>query len=261
MNYALVGTGRMGRAIRIEADRHGHRCTVALGRDRFGEALAGGDLASRLEGAEVAFEFTAPDAARDNVVALLEAGVAVICGTTGWTPDERLARTVEVAGVGLVLAPNFSVGMNLFCRLTRQAAQLFGSTGFYHPWVAESHHRHKRDLPSGTARRLGEILVESDPSLAAVWDGEPDRGVPRSRVHVSGVRRGSDPGTHTVGYDGEHDVITLTHGARSRAGFALGAVLAAEWIVGRRGRHEFNEVLDDRLAAGPRGGGAEGGER
>jgi 4-hydroxy-tetrahydrodipicolinate reductase len=230
VNYALVGFGRMGRAVDAAAAARGHR-RVALVPAPLGRPLEPADLG----GADVAFEFTRAAAAEANLVALLQAGVGVVCGTTGWEPGPGLARAVAGARTGLVLAPNFSVGVNLFFRLVAVAADLFADSGLCEPFVAEVHHRDKRDAPSGTALRLAALLEAG--------------GGGRREVPVSALRAGHEPGRHTVGFDGPHELVTLCHAARGRAGFAAGAVLAAEWIAGRRGRHDFDPVLDDLLAA------------
>jgi 4-hydroxy-tetrahydrodipicolinate reductase len=245
VKYALVGYGRMGRAIEQQASARGHElCAVhdpELGRG--GRRL---DQAA-LEGAEVAFEFSAPAVARDNVAALIAAGVAVVCGTTGWQLEGELLEAARRAPAGVVVAPNFSVGMNLFYRLIEEAARLFGAAGLHDPYVVETHHRGKRDCPSGTARRLAEILVEHDPRLRGVQEGNPEERLPDGTVHVASVRAGAEPGTHVVGFDGPTDRIVLQHSARSREGFALGAVLAAEWLEGRKGLHGFAELLERSL--------------
>ena len=249
MNYAIVGFGRMGQAVDEQASRRGHRRKAVIDPDVQGPGFLSEIGARALRGVDVAFEFTLPATAEENVLALLRAGVPVVGGTTGWRPSEAADREMREAGVGVVLAPNFSVGMNLFYRLVREAARLYGAAGLHQPFVFEAHHRAKKDVPSGTARRLASILVETDPRLTGVHEGNPSEPLPDDMLHVSSVRAGGEPGSHTVGYDGEPDKITLTHGARSRAGFALGAVLAAEWITGRAGLHGFDEVLEAMLGA------------
>jgi 4-hydroxy-tetrahydrodipicolinate reductase len=250
VRYALVGYGRMGRAIDGIAGGRGHERVSIIDPGLGADGAHSGIDDDALEDVEVAFEFTHPEAAEANVVALLEAGVAVVCGTTGWDANsERVGHAVEGSKAGVVVAPNFSPGMNLFYALVREASRMMGTIGGYEPFVVETHHRAKRDAPSGTARNLADIMQN-----AGGWDihvGDP-RGdaLPRSTVHVASVRAGFEPGTHTVGFDGEHDVVSLRHRARGRGGFSLGAVLAAEWIVGRRGAHDFEEVLDDLLNKG-----------
>lgn len=259
MRYALVGYGRMGREIERVATERGHTC-VAVVDPEAGATPAAADLdAARPRGAQVALEFTTPDAAEGNVVALLRAGIPVVCGTTGWNAaGARVRSALRGSRAGLIVAPNYSVGMHLFVRLTTEAGRAFGAAGLHDPYVVESHHRGKVDAPSGTALRLAAALLDADGRLRRIVEGNPKGRLADGALHVASVRAGHEPGTHTVGFDGEHDVVTLTHRARGRGGFALGAVLAAEWIRGRRGRHEFDEVVADLLA---RGRGARGSKR
>jgi 4-hydroxy-tetrahydrodipicolinate reductase len=241
LDYAIAGHGRMGRAIEREAAARGHRCVATLGAD----ALRGAPAALRqvLAGAEVAFEFSVAEAAEHNIRALLAAGVPVVCGTTGWQRTAELSRVARDSGTGLIVSPNFSLGVNLFFRIVAQAARSLAALGLHEPYVFEAHHRAKRDAPSGTARRLAESLLAADPRLR------------EGTLQVASIRAGSEPGTHVVGFDGPHDTITLRHAARDRAGFALGAVMAGEWLVGRKGEHALEEFLDQLLAGTAQHGG------
>jgi 4-hydroxy-tetrahydrodipicolinate reductase len=250
MKYAIVGYGRMGRAIEGEAARRGHELAAIVDPVAEGAGVLRDVRPAELGGARVAFEFSTPAAARTNVMTLLEAGVPVVCGTTGWSPGgEALRRATQRSGAGAVVAPNFSIGMNLFYAIVRRAAALVAATDLFDPYVVEMHHRAKADAPSGTARRLAAILGEAAPRFGRVQFGfSPDGPVPARAVHLASVRAGHEAGTHTVGFDGEHDQLVLTHRARGRGGFALGAVLAAEWIVDRGGLHGFDDVLEDLTA-------------
>lgn len=246
-----MGYGRMGREIEAIAAKRGHRLVAVLDPSVSHPLSVPAPRAGALRGAEVAFEFTAPAEAERNVVSLLEAGVAVVCGTTGWDADSAAVRRAARRGrVGAVIAPNFSPGMNLFYRLVGEAARLFGPIGSYDPFVFERHHRGKKDAPSGTALELARRLAEAAPKRRRVWARPLDGALPAGAVHVVGVRAGHEPGLHAVGFDGEHDAITMEHRARGRAGFALGAVLAAEWVRGRSGVHGFEEVLNELLRKG-----------
>ena len=247
MKYALVGSGRMGQAVEMEAGRRGHRKV-----GEFDPADAGGPTARTLEPSllgqpEVVFEFTEPSAAESNVVTLLEAGIPVVCGTTGWEPSRAFEAALAAGDAGAIVAPNFSIGMMLFSRLVREAGRVLGAAGLHRPWVFEEHHTGKKDAPSGTARRLVELIMEVDPRMRVVQEGNPADRLAEEALQVVSLRTGSEPGTHTVGFDGEYDRITLTHRARSRAGFAIGAVLAAEWVIGKRGLHRFEDVVDSLL--------------
>jgi 4-hydroxy-tetrahydrodipicolinate reductase len=251
MNYALVGSGRMGQAVETEAGRRGHRKV-----GEFDPGEVGGSTATVLEPAllgrpEVVFEFTEPSAAESNVLTLLEAGLPVVCGTTGWKPSPAVEAALAASGAGAIVAPNFSIGMMLFSRLAREAGRVLGAAGLHRPWVLEEHHTGKKDAPSGTARRLVELVMEVDPRMRVVQEGNPADRLPEEALQVVSLRSGSEAGTHTVGFDGEYDRITLTHRARSRAGFAIGAVMAAEWLIGRRGLHRFEDVVDSLLDRRP----------
>lgn len=259
MNLGLVGYGRMGRAVREAALERGHRIVWIVDPGARGSGirrrLAGTDLAK----AEVAVEFTVPAAAEANVVALLRAGIPTVCGTTGWNHGSRPVRAAaREGGTGAVIAANFSPGMNLLYRLVREAAALLGASGLYDPYVFESHHRGKADAPSGTALRLADLVSEADPRHPRPRTGPLDGAIGVGEMHVSSIRAGADPGRHTVGFEGAHDAISLTHRSRSRSALALGAILAAEWVRGRKGIHGFDRVLDD-LAAGS--GARKGGTR
>jgi 4-hydroxy-tetrahydrodipicolinate reductase len=248
VKYAVVGHGRMGRAVDAVAASRGHRRHAVLDPRDDGEGAPGIDAAS---GADVAFEFTQPDAAEENVLALVGAGIPVVCGTTGWSPGDRLAQALAATNTGMVLAPNFSIGVNLFFRIVDHASRLLGGCGLFDPYVQEIHHRGKKDAPSGTARRLVASLLAGDPRLGEVLEGRPDGGLPGGAVQIVSIRAGGEPGSHTVGFDGEFEGIVLEHRSRSREGFALGAVLAAEWLGRRPGLHVFEEVLDDILESRP----------
>jgi len=240
VNYASIGCGRMGRAVQAQAQARGHVCVAEVDPAAGDPPLAAG----RLGGARIAFEFTAQTAAEENVRALLEGGISVVCGTTGWAPSDTLREIAGQADAGFILAPNFSVGVNLFFRLVDHAARAFAALGLHDPFVHESHHRGKVDAPSGTARRLASIIVDADARLESVVEGHPEGRLAAGSLQVVSTRAGFEPGTHRVGWDGPHELVTLEHRARGREGLALGAVLAAEWLEGRRGIHELDEMLD-----------------
>ena len=208
----------MGRLIEELAPGSGLEVT---GHFDIGQPLVAGDY-------RVAIDFTMPDAVVENVRRAASLGIHVVVGTTGWAQHRETVRgIVESGGIGLVYGANFSIGVNLFFRAVREAAAMFASRPEYDPFLWEMHHRHKKDAPSGTALVLQTIL----------------RDVYGRNVEASSTRGGEVPGTHTVGFDSEADSITLTHTARSRKGFALGALEAAKWIEGRTGLHSFEEVL------------------
>ena len=193
-------------------------------------ALPVDQLAEKLRGHDVAVDFSLGDAVLKNVEACARAGVALVEGATGWKQHESAAKQIMTDQSGaMVYGANFSIGVNLFYRITKQAAALFSAVEGYAPFIEEAHHSRKRDAPSGTALKLRDLMSE--------YLG-PD-------IPTSSTRAGYIPGTHRVGFDSEADQILLTHTARSRQGFANGALLAAHWIVGRTGVFEFGDVIEE----------------
>ncbi len=226
MRLAIVGNGKMGRTVAALAEEWGHTVQI-IGRE---ENVGGAALTrERLAGADAAIEFTRPDVVVTNLERLIEAGIPTVTGTTGWAAElPRIARLVEAKRGALLYAANFSAGVHLFLRAARDLATRFAGRPEFDSFILEEHHAAKVDAPSGTAVALRGKLREADPA----------REFP-----ITSVRAGSIPGTHMVTYDGPHDTVVLSHVARSRRGFAAGAVAAAEWLPGRPGVHDFEEML------------------
>lgn len=242
MKIALVGHGRMGRAAEAVALEMGHTIVARLGR---GTAITPASLG----GAEGAIEFSVPDAAPDNLIALARAGVDVACGTTGWEGEgERVRAVVEAEGTGLLVAPNFSTGVALFTRLVRRAAELAAGVPDYDLHLYEAHHRHKVDHPSGTARALAETIVAALGRKHRWAEGPPAGPPDPSTLYLSVSRAGEIAGTHVVMLEGPHDRIELRHEARDRGGFARGAVEGLLWIHGRSGAYTLDDWMNDRFA-------------
>ncbi|MBI4463810.1 MAG: dihydrodipicolinate reductase [Acidobacteria bacterium] len=227
MKLALIGYGKMGRLIEQVALARGYEVVfkVDIEGNHEGEALT----EANLRGAEVAIDFTMPQAVVRTVERVTAHGIHMVVGTTGWWSQmETVRRLVQERGVGFVYGSNFSIGVNLFFRLMEEAATLFHEYSDYDPWIYEIHHRAKLDAPSGTALKLKQILAHA-------YGGRD--------ISVASNRAGSQPGEHTVGFDSEADTLTFTHTARSRLGFASGALRAAELIRGKKGFYEFPEIL------------------
>ncbi len=227
MNIAIVGYGKMGKIIERIAQERGHSIVARFDVDNNvnGEGLTTESLA----GVDAAIEFSTPEAALDNIRRLVSLRVPTVIGTTGWYDQlDDVRQLVESNGAALVWGANFSIGVNLFFKLVQDASALFAQYNQYDPYLLEFHHRFKKDAPSGTA------LITARAMREAYGDRTPQ---------AVAVRAGHIPGTHEVGFDSEADTITLTHTARNREGFAAGAVLAAERIVGKRGLYEFPELL------------------
>ena len=228
MRAVVVGTGRMGTLVKAELEARGHEVVAWVGAadNPDGRALT----AERLAGAEVAIEFTTPAAAPRNIERLLEAGVAVVSGTTGC--DAALPHLQQVARQhgALLHASNFSVGLHLMRRAAVMLARRFAAYPEFEPHLVEVHHSAKLDAPSGTALTLATDLRE-----AAAVD-----------VPITSVRTGRVPGTHTLSFEGPHESVTLAHTVRDRAVFAVGAVVAAEWLRRRRGVFQLDDMLFGR---------------
>jgi 4-hydroxy-tetrahydrodipicolinate reductase len=231
MRFGIVGAGKMGREIEAVSARRGHDVVWTL--DSRENAGAAGLTPERLSGADVVFEFTNPGAAPANLLALGRSGATVVCGTTGW--DRDLAPVTEAfltGGGALVYAANFSVGVRHFLEVARLAASLYPAAG-YAAFLVEEHHVEKRDAPSGTARKIAAIV-------------EAESGV---SPNVSSVRAGTVPGLHRLVFESPEDEVELVHRARGRAGFARGAVWAAERVAGRKGVFEFGDLLREGATA------------
>ena len=230
MKLALIGNGAMGHMVTAEARKRGDEIgTVIRSADK---DLTIDQLAGTLRGHDAAIDFSVGDAVLKNIEACARAGVPLVEGTTGWKDKESQAKQIVAEHNGaLVYGANFSIGVNLFYRLTEHAASLFAAVEGYEAFIEEAHHNRKKDAPSGTALKLRDIMSEH---LA-------------SNISTSSTRAGHIPGTHRVGFDSEPDQVLLTHTARSRQGFASGALVAAHWIVGRTGTFEFAELIDEIL--------------
>jgi len=229
VKLAIIGNGAMGTLVRTLAEAGGHEVArVITSRDA---ARGMDELTELLSNHDAIVDFSVASAVLKNIEAAARAGVPLVEGTTGWNGVEAEARRLVEAHAGaLVFGANFSVGVNLFYRIVARAAELFAATE-YAPFIEEAHHSRKRDAPSGTAIKLRNVLA-----------AHIARDIP-----VASTRAGHIPGTHRVGFDSAADQITLTHTARTREGFAAGALLAARWIEGRRGVYEFSEVIDGMI--------------
>lgn len=247
MKLALVGYGRMGRAVEEVAVERGHAIVARVVRPGGLEAALA--TSPPLGGAEVAVEFTRADAAPENILALGRAGIPVVSGTTGWghrmAEVEAEVRASADRGAALLHAPNFSPGALLFLEVVRSAVRLLDGLEDYDVHLLEIHHRHKADHPGGTARRLAETLVEGLARKRGWREGAADGAADPGLLQVDAVRVGENPGTHVVGVEGPDDRLEFRHEARSRRGFARGAVMAAEWIRGRTGVLSVEEWLRD----------------
>lgn len=220
----------MGKLIKTLAEEKNHEITAVI--DESDASLTAEGLALKLGGADGAIDFSSAVAVQRNVEACILAEVPLVEGTTGWNAERSEIERIVRAGDGtLIFGANFSIGVNLFYRISEFASELFANFLEYEAFIEEQHHSQKKDAPSGTALKLKDLI--STPTS--------------TDFSVSSTRAGSIPGTHRVGFDGPADQILLEHMARSREGFATGALLAAEWSVDKKGFYEFSEIIDEIL--------------
>lgn len=237
MKIALIGYGKMGHMIEEEALKRGHEivCIIDIdNRDDF-ESEA-------FKSADVAIEFTTPTAAYDNYVRAFKAGVKVVSGSTGWQKDhaDDVKHLID-EGHTLFWASNFSLGVAIFSAVNKYLARIMNNFPAYDVTMVETHHIHKLDAPSGTAITLAEGILDN---LDRKCSWKLDKAENDSEIAIKAVREGEVPGTHIIHYDSEVDSITITHEAKSRAGFALGAVIAAEFLAGKKGFYDMKSIFD-----------------
>lgn len=226
MKIALIGYGKMGRIIETLATEKGDEIVAKI------DEHNAESIVELLRTADAAIDFSNSEAVKRNVEACLAANIPLVEGTTGWNDkQDDVKNLIEIKDGAFVFGANFSVGVNLFYRIADFASELFAKFDDYEVFIEEQHHSRKLDAPSGTALKLKEIISQNI----------------KKDFSVSATRAGKIPGTHRVGFDGTADQILLEHLARSREGFASGAILAAHWIVGKKGFYEFTDVMDEVL--------------
>lgn len=241
MRIALIGYGKMGRTIESLAEARGYEISCRIDKDNLSDFDT-----DAFRSSDVAIEFTTPATGYDNVVRCLKAGVPVVSGTTGWQSRLPEARDLcEKLGGSLIWASNFSVGVNIFMAINRQLAKIMNAFPEYSPSMVETHHIHKLDHPSGTAVTLGEEIVAETDRITSWAEPEAGKTLPADTLPIDHIRSGEVPGIHTIVWDSPADDITITHSAKNRTGFALGALLAAVWLTSHPGLHSLQEMLSD----------------
>ena len=231
MKLALLGYGRMGKAIEKIAEERGHQIVCKVDKEL---------LSGSLDQADVAINFSVPSAAVENINTALKNAVPVVCGTTGWLDDYQKVTDSAIAnGTAFLYASNFSIGVNLFFKLNKTLAQMMTPQKEYKVAMEETHHIHKLDAPSGTAITLAEDIINNSDTTNWKLDG-----VGENTISIKSLREGEVPGTHSIKYKSPIDEITIEHKAHNRTGFALGAVIAAEWIAGKKGVYKMEDVLN-----------------
>jgi len=240
LRLALVGYGKMGKEVERIALERGMEVTARVDVDTPSLAVDG------VRNADVVIHFAFPATVVNHISELAALRKSVVLGTTGWQKERSaIEHAVKASGIGLVHSSNFSIGVNLLNRLVREAGLLMNRLAEYDVAVHEIHHKDKLDAPSGTALSIASILLETVKRKKELLPGSPDGRIRPDQLQVSSGRYGSVVGMHRVVFDSAADTLEIVHTAKNRSGFALGAVLAAEWIRDRHGMFTFEEVLED----------------
>ena len=241
MKIAVIGYGRMGKIIKQVALNRGHSVITIDPEEKadFKEINK-----ESLKGADVAIDFTIPAVALENAKLIAKEKVNIVMGTTGWYDKIEKMKSIT-KDIGFIWSGNFSIGVNMFFRVIKEAAKIANKVPEYDIGAYELHHNQKKDSPSGTAEMLGKILIENIKRKTSLVFDKLDRKPKDDELHVASMRAGSIPGTHTVIFDSPADSIELKHTARSREGFALGSVLAAEFIKGKKGFYQIDDLMDN----------------
>ena len=234
MRIALFGYGKMGHEIESVAREQGETIAQVFDEFRLVQADALGEV-------DVCIDFSTPDAVVGNIRAAIHARKDIVVGTTGWNQHLPEFRDT-VKDMGLLYSSNFSLGMNYFFRMVKRSAELMNHAENYDPSIHEIHHRQKMDSPSGTALTLARILIDGIDRKTEILTAPPAGAIKPGMLHVSSTRVGTVAGTHTVSFDSSEDLIELTHVAKTRRGFAMGALAAARWLHGRKGIYTMDDV-------------------
>lgn len=242
MNIALIGHGTMGRE--VEQAARARKITVKKILTIENNLTGIGISPESLQEVDVCIDFSVPSAVLSNISAVARCGKNIVVGTTGWYDKlDDVKKTVERHGIGLLYAANFSIGMNLFYQALGSVSALIDKVDLYDVAVSEIHHRGKLDSPSGTALTLGQIILQHVRRKREVAFETPHAALRPEQLHISSTRLGSVVGTHAVTFDSEADSIEMIHTAKNRSGFAIGALIAAEWLNGKQGLFTMKDVL------------------
>lgn len=241
MNIGLFGYGKMGREIEAVAKQRSHIVSAVADIDTNVD-----DVKDLFEQCDAVIDFSVAAAVPDHVRFAGGLHKPIIIGTTGWqNKSDEVKKIVDGAGIAAVAASNFSLGVNLFISTVEAAAKLFGQFDSFDCAVLEQHHNQKTDAPSGTALTIANAILANFPGKSLLRIGLPAGKITKEELQVNSVRIGSEFGTHCVFFDSENDRVELTHISRGRRGFALGAVFAAEWAVGKKGFYQFRDILSE----------------
>lgn len=247
MNIAIIGYGKMGRVVERIAKARGHAVKAII--DPQAEGATYKEInAESLNSVDVCIEFSLPDGIMENMKRVADAGVNHVVATTGWHGKINEARKIiKASKTGLIYAPNFSIGVNIFYRIIANAAKILNKIEAYDVFGYELHHTRKKDSPSGTAKAIEKVLLDNFTRKKKVVEDKLDRAIAKDELHFTSIRAGDIPGTHVVAFDSSADTIELKHTARNREGFALGSVMAAEWIANKKGFFSMDNMLKEVL--------------
>jgi 4-hydroxy-tetrahydrodipicolinate reductase len=240
MKIILFGHGNMGSEIEKLINESGKHQIIAINLEHIGDKID----EEKVKSADVVIDFTSPEIVLGNIKRVAALGVNMVVGTTGWYQNlDEVEEIVKKSGIGLIYAQNFSVGANIFFQVVAHAAKLMSKFGNYDVYGFEVHHTGKKDSPSGTALRIAKEIMGNFPTKSVVQTEKLDRKINSEELHFASIRAGRNPGFHQVTFDSAADSITLSHAAHNRRGFAEGAVLAAEFILGKKGLFTIDDVF------------------
>ena len=248
MDIALIGFGKMGKLVRDLAVKQGHKVVAVIDPQADG-ATAKEITKSALQGADVCIEFSIPEAVVENIAKVSALKMPHVVATTGWYKDiEAIKPIIKKSGTGLIYGSNFSLGVNAFFAILENAAGVMDKLPEYDVFGYELHHNRKADSPSGTAKTIEQTLLSKISRKKKVVEEKLDRKIAPDEIHFASVRGGDIPGTHVVCFDAPADTIELKHTARTREGFALGAIKAAQWIIGKKGFYSVQDMMKDIIS-------------
>ncbi len=251
MNIAIIGFGKMGNMIMLDAKSKGHSIVSIIDPYSKDPLVSAKELeVENLNNADVVIDFSHPSCIVDNIKFYIKNNVPAVIGTTGWNNqlDELKLLAKDYPQSSIIYSGNFSIGVSLYREVVKLAATLFGNTGSYDVFANEIHHREKADSPSGTASMIADVIEKNFEGKEKIVTERLDRKIEREEFHVSSTRGGWVPGTHTVTFDSPFDSVELVHRARTREGFASGAVLAATWIKDKKGFFTLDDFVETLIS-------------
>ncbi len=243
MNIAIIGYGKMGREIECIAKSHGLNVASIIDPNNSNASFSKITEKS-IKNVDVCIDYSIPNAVIDNIKAVSKFGINMVVGTTGWYDSlDKVKQIVKDTSIGFVYSSNFSIGVNVFFRIVEEACKTLNNIDEYDIYCCELHHKQKIDSPSGTAKVIGNIILKNIDRKSKIVNNNLSGKIRSDQLNIASIRGGNIPGTHIVGFDSEVDTIELKHTARSKKGFAMGSILAAKWLQGKKGFFEINDFM------------------